>query len=101
MEKNLATTLLGAMMNCEDRGDFETMRGHLEYSGQEVATSGDLETVREFAKLLMRVIKAIDEESRLGRGSLLKLDHPHNIEWSNSRGFEFKMVNSNLIDHRQ
>ncbi|MBN9548934.1 MAG: hypothetical protein J0H31_08650, partial [Alphaproteobacteria bacterium] len=66
---------------CESRGDYFTMRAHLKGIGMELAEHADIETLRGFAKLLMRVIVAIDEEAERGPGSLLDPAHPANVEW--------------------
>ncbi|UXS45885.1 hypothetical protein [Agrobacterium tumefaciens] len=81
MRADLIPGLFAAMQNCEDRGDYRTMRVHLKRSGLEIANEGDEPTLRELAKLLLRVITAIDIEAEQGAGTLLKPDHPDNIAW--------------------
>lgn len=81
MESNLISMHFGAMLHCESRGDYFTMRAHLKGSGIPLAEHADIDTLRDFAKLLMRVLTAIDEEAKSGPGSLLDSTHPANLEW--------------------
>jgi len=71
---------LGAMLRCEERGDYSTMRGHLRSFSDDILEKAGPEEVRKFAELLLRVIKAIDHEAANGPGSLMKWDHPYNQE---------------------
>ena len=98
MRDDLVPGLLAAMQNCESRGDYRTMRAHLKGSGLDIAERGDEASVREFAKLLLRVIVAIDRETELGAGSLLNPDHPDNIEWPKVRGFPLRFVHTSHAD---
>lgn len=90
MRADLVPGLLAAMQNCESRGDYRTMRAHLNGSGLDIANEGDEATLREFAKLLLRVIVAIDKEAELGAGALLNPDHPDNIEWPKVKWFPLR-----------
>lgn len=81
MNSDLISMHFGAMLHCESRGDYFTMRAHLKGSGKELAEHADVDTLRDFAKLLMRVIVAIDDEAKRGLGSLLDPTHPANIRW--------------------
>lgn len=77
---NTEMMALEAMKLCERRGDFSTMRTHLNASGQSVIDSVDHDTLKAFAELLMRVIKANDYEVLHGRGSLMDWNNPFNQE---------------------
>ncbi|MDX8465655.1 hypothetical protein RFM26_08170 [Mesorhizobium sp. VK23B] len=85
MDSDLISMHFGAMLHCESRGDYFTMRAHLKGIGMELAEHADIETLRGFAKLLMRVIVAIDEEAERGPGSLLNRTHPSNVEWPRTK----------------
>lgn len=92
MTSDRPSVYLGAMLNCEDRGAYRTMRVHLEHNSKTILDNGDISQIRSFAELLLRVIKAIDEEHEKGEGSLFKHDHPHNIEWKNSKPIKIEMI---------
>lgn len=87
MENLQRAISLGAMLYCEERGDYRVMRAHLKRWGAKIVEEGDLSDLQEFSRLLMRVIDAIDEENRLGAGSLIDQTHPDHIEWKNIRCF--------------
>ncbi|MCX2698614.1 hypothetical protein [Ochrobactrum chromiisoli] len=93
MKRDRPKILFGAMLNCEDRGAYSTMRIHLKYNSTAILEDGDPTLIKNFAQLLLRVISAIDEEHEKGAGSLYKHDHPHNVEWKNIKPFKV------LLDH--
>ncbi|MBB3389716.1 hypothetical protein FHT82_002456 [Rhizobium sp. BK275] len=98
MRAEFVPGLLAAMQNCESRGDYRTMRAHLKGSGFDITERGDEATVREFAKLLLRVIVAIDKEAELGAGALLNPDHPDNIEWPKVKWFPLRFAQMSQAD---
>lgn len=86
MDFDLTSMHFDSMLHCESRGDYRTMRKHLKAGGMQVAETADLATLREFSKLLLRVIDAIDVEAEQGLGSLLDRSHPANIKWPTIKG---------------
>ncbi|WP_457587615.1 hypothetical protein [Ensifer canadensis] len=57
---NLKTAAFEAMMACEDRGDYSTMRTHLNATAELVIDQSEHDTLKRFAHLLLRVIRAND-----------------------------------------
>lgn len=92
MECYLVRALFESMLCCEDRGDYLTMRTHIETSASDIIQNGDTSTLREFSKLLIRVVEAIDMEASLGEGALLKAEHPVIRSWSRGRWLPLKMA---------
>ena len=74
----IGNAALKAMMQCEERGDFLAMRVHLRDAGNSVANVANPHELREFARLLMRVVQALDIEHEHGPRFLMKWDHPFN-----------------------
>lgn len=77
---NMEAQALQAMLNCEKRGDFSTMRTHLNAAADGLIDLAGQSTLKEFARLLIRVIKANDYEAEHGRGALMDWGHPFNKE---------------------
>lgn len=77
---NLETAAFEAMTTCEARGDYSTMRTHLNATADLVIDRSDHETLKKFAHLLLRVIRANDYEAMHGAGALMDWDHPFNQE---------------------
>ena len=94
MRDDVLRATFGAMLRCEDRGDYSTMRAHIRSHAKEIIDSGDEAMVRDLSRLLVRVISAIDVEAFQGEGSLLKHDHPDHVSWSEGRWLPFKMAGS-------
>lgn len=81
MEPTEETMLLGAMLNCEMRGDYRTLSGHVIYSGSRLVESEDANVVREFGRLMIRAASAWRHEIKNGEGSLLDHQNEENIKW--------------------
>ncbi len=80
MGERLSEAALKALSRSEHRGDIAVMRTLLASIGDDVATTGTLDEVREFSRLLMRMIESIDQEAVAGKGSLMNWADPNNIE---------------------
>ncbi len=89
----LEKSTLQAMLQCESRGDFSTMRTHLHATGERLIDCADQDTLKEFARLLMRVIKANDYEAIHGHGSLMVWEHPFNREMLEAGAFKKRYPN--------
>jgi hypothetical protein len=70
---------LKALIWSEQRGDIAVMRTLLASIGDDIATDGDVDEVREFSRLLMRMIASIDHEAAAGKGSLMNWGDPENV----------------------
>ena len=77
---NTETSALQAMLKCEKRGDFSTMRTHLNAAAEDLIDLAGHNTLKEFARLLIRVIRANDYEADHGRGALMDWTHLFNKE---------------------
>ncbi|MBD9628038.1 hypothetical protein IB279_34370 [Ensifer sp. ENS06] len=80
-DKNIEDALLGAMLHCEGRGDYPTLRGHVRYHGMLLAASQDTRILNSFVMLLVRAIEPWNYEAKYGEGSLLSRTSSANIEW--------------------
>ncbi len=85
MRAEVVKAVIDAMLNCEERGDYRSMRAHIKWHAKDIIEHGDIQTLRDLSALLVRVASALDLENREGAGSLLKQDHPDHVAWSQGR----------------
>lgn len=79
MSERLSEAALKALSSSEQRGDIAVMRTLLASIGDDIVNAGTLDEVREFSRLLMRMIALIDHEAVAGKGSLMNWADPNNI----------------------
>ncbi|WFU10358.1 hypothetical protein QA646_05730 [Rhizobium sp. CB3090] len=80
MGERLQEAALNALKRSERRGDVEVMKTLIDSIGNDIADEGTLEEVRELARILMRLIDAIEHEVVAGKGALMNWDDPANVE---------------------
>lgn len=91
MRAEVVKAVIKAMLNCEERDDYRSMRVHIKWHAKDIIEHGDIQTLRDLSALLVRIATASDVENREGAGSLLKQDHPDHpdhpdhVAWSQGR----------------
>ncbi|RWL80653.1 MAG: hypothetical protein EOR67_30890 [Mesorhizobium sp.] len=74
-------TVLSAMLFAEERGDYSVLKGFMSDFGSRLRNSQDKEVATAYGELEVRSAKSFEYEAKHGRHSLMKWDHPVNVEW--------------------
>lgn len=72
---------LEAMLGAEERGDYAVLESFMFRLGARLSASPDEEIRKAYRDLEERAAGAFEHEAQHGRGSLMKWDHPVNVEW--------------------
>lgn len=72
---------LEAMLHAEERGSYSVLGSFIERYGQRLRESPDEGVGTAYLELVERTKGAFEYEAEHGRRSLMKWDHPDNIEW--------------------
>lgn len=81
IDKDIEGVLLEAMLHCEERGDYQTLRGHVHYHGRLLGGSENTRILQDFVMLLVRAVESWNSEAKHGEGTLLNRTSPSNIKW--------------------
>ncbi|WP_320197084.1 hypothetical protein RMR10_006160 [Agrobacterium rosae] len=79
MNERLPEAALKALIQTEQRGDVSVLRTLLASIGNDIANEGNIDEVRDFSHLLMRMTELIEYEAIAGEGALMNWKHPENI----------------------
>ncbi|MDX8470151.1 hypothetical protein RFM26_31210 [Mesorhizobium sp. VK23B] len=74
-------TVLEAMLFAEERGSYSVLKSFMSDCGSKLRNSSDPVVQAAYCELEGWAEKAFEHEAKHGRQSLMKWDHPTNVEW--------------------